>query len=150
MNGQIEMVVVFDCVGFDVIDVYMSDIIVGCVLLAFSFLVWLKLRKQKAFDSQRINIRVVVPGTDKYIALCSKPERKHLPRAEVLGLIGLIPRHSKENYKIAYLNTQTFFQHLAEVQDEGDNSLLSIECTKQELLQFNLEKVRAQCEYSGF
>jgi hypothetical protein len=118
-------------------------IVLSAISMAFSFLVWLKLRKQKAFDSQRINIRVVVPGTDKYIALWSKPERKHLTRAEVLGLIGLIPRHSKENYKIAYLNTLDFFQHLADVQDDGDNNLLSIECTEQELLQFNLDKARA-------
>ncbi len=125
-------------------------IVISAISMVFSFVVWLVLRKQKAFDSQRIQIRVVVPDTDKYITLWSKPERKHLTRAEVLGLIGLIPRHSKENYKIVYLNTQTFFQHLAEVQDNAENNLLSIECTEQELQQFNLDKVKNQCEYSGF
>ncbi len=124
-------------------------IVISAFSMVFSFLVWLKLRKQKAFDSQRIQIRVVVPGSDKYIALWSKPERKHLTRAEVLGLIGLIPRNSKENYKLAYLNARAFFQQLAEVQDNADNSLLLIECTEAELQQFNLDKVKKQCEYSG-
>lgn len=33
VNGQIEMVNVFECVGFCVFDVYMSDLIEGCVVL---------------------------------------------------------------------------------------------------------------------
>ncbi len=124
-------------------------IVLSAFSMGFSFLVWLKLRKQKAFDNQRIQIRIVVPDTDKYIALWSKPERKHLTRAEVLGLIGLIPRSSEQKYKIAFLNTQSFFQHLAKVQDNKDINLLSIECTEQELQQFNLDEVKNQCEYFG-
>ena len=125
-------------------------IVISAGSMLFSVLVWIKLRKQKAFDSQRIQIKIIVPGTEKYIALWSRPERKHLTRAEVLGLIGSIPRKSSANYKIAFLNTRDFFQRLAEVQDNKDSSILFIECSEQELQQFDLAKVKQQCEYAGW
>ncbi len=133
---------------FDFLDKF--TIFVSSISMIFSLLVWIKLQEQKKFDNQRIQIKIVVPETEKYIALWHKPERKHLTRAEVLGLIALIPRTSHEHYKIAFLNTQAFFQHLAKVQDEGNNTVLSIECTEAELQQFNLQQVREQCEYFGF
>lgn len=123
-------------------------IVISAVSMLFSFLVWLKIRKQIAIDSQRIQIKIVVPGTGISFRLWSQPERRHLTRAEVLGLIGLIPRNCPENFKIAFLNTPQFFYNLAQVQDNNETTL-RIECTKQELQQFDLEKIKSQSECTG-
>lgn len=61
--------------------------------------------------------------------------RKHITRSEVLGILGVVQKNSKERYNIAYLSQTRFFDDLYEIQI-GKSDKLVIEITDEELEQF--------------
>jgi hypothetical protein len=63
--------------------------------------------------------------------------RKHVTRSEVLGILGVLQKNSKERYNIAYLSKTRFFNDLYGVQI-GENDTLVIEVTDEELEQFTI------------
>lgn len=111
--------------------------------------VWFKLQLQKDFNRQRIVISLVIPGTEKKITLPCRIERKHLTRAEVMGVLGVLPMEGKR-YDIQFFNTVEFYARLENAQDLSEQTELLIECTEQELEQFNLEKMKISCTVVGF
>lgn len=63
--------------------------------------------------------------------------RKHITRSEVLGILGVVQKNSKERYNIAYLSQTRFFNDLYEIQIGKSNKLV-IEITDEELEQFDV------------
>ncbi|MDK9694593.1 MAG: hypothetical protein OEL19_10180 [Sulfurimonas sp.] len=63
--------------------------------------------------------------------------RKHITRSEVLGILGVVQKNSKERYNIAYLSQARFFDDLYEIQI-GKSDKLVIEITDEELEQFGV------------
>jgi hypothetical protein len=63
--------------------------------------------------------------------------RKHITRSEVLGILGVVQKNSKERYNIAYLSQTRFFDDLYEIQI-GKSDKLVIEITDEELEQFDI------------
>lgn len=63
--------------------------------------------------------------------------RKHVSRSEIMGLLGVYQKDSKERFKIAYLSKRAFFENLYAVQD-GKSDELIIELTPKELEQFEI------------
>ena len=63
--------------------------------------------------------------------------RKHITRSEVLGILGVVQKNSKERYNIAYLSQTRFFDDLYEIQI-GKSDKLVIEITDEELEQFDV------------
>lgn len=65
--------------------------------------------------------------------------RKHITRSEVLGILGVVQKNSKERYNIAYLSQTRFFDDLYEIQI-GKSDKLIMEITDEELEQFDITK----------
>ncbi len=61
--------------------------------------------------------------------------RKHITRSEILGILGIFQKNSKDRYNIDYLSTQKFFDDLYELQ-RGKTDRLVILLTDKELEQF--------------
>lgn len=113
--------------------------------------VWFKLQLQKEFNQQRIVISLVIPGSEKKITLPCRIERKHLTRAEVMGVLGVLPMVEEgKRYDIQFFNSVEFYARLENAQDLAEQTELLIECTEQELEQFNLEKMKISCTVVGF
>ncbi|OHE05242.1 hypothetical protein [Sulfurimonas sp. RIFOXYB12_FULL_35_9] len=65
--------------------------------------------------------------------------RKHITRSEVLGILGVVQKNSKERYNIAYLSQTRFFNDLYDIQTSKSDKLV-IEITDEELEQFDITK----------
>lgn len=64
--------------------------------------------------------------------------RKHITRSEILGMLGVIQKNSKERYNIEYLSEAKFFENLYRIQ-KGASQKLIIEVSADELLQFSIK-----------
>lgn len=95
-------------------------------------------RKEKR-DNALIDIRLYCPEPDTMITLQGQIRRKNLTRAEVQGLIGILPMQEKgKRYELQALNQKAFFDALEEAQVNADIHELVMSCTAQELEQFDL------------
>jgi hypothetical protein len=119
--------------------------VVSLVSMAFSVAIWFKLRNQRTFDEQRIDIRLVIPNTDKWVSLPGKIERKHLTRAEVQGVLGATVIENLR-YTIQFIKTAEFYARLENAQDLADQTELLIDCSQEEIEQFDLRN----CTVNGF
>lgn len=124
--------------------------IVGLISTAVSIAIWFRLQLQREFDEQRIVISLVIPNTDKKITLPCRVERKHLTRAEVQGVLGTIPLVDKPRYDIRFFNSVEFYSRLEDAQDLPEQIELLIDCSLEEIPQFNLDKMRESCTVIGF
>lgn len=125
--------------------------ITGLMSTVVSIAIWLKLQLQRRFDEQRIVISLVIPDTDKRITLPCRVERKHLTRAEVQGILGTIPMVVENSrYSIKFFNSREFYACLEDAQDLKDQNELLINCTLDEIKQFDLNKVKENCTVVGF
>jgi len=110
-----------------------------------SVVIWRNLRKDKNFNEQRISIRLKF--TQMVITLPFAIERKNLARSELLGLLGMLPmKRDGARYSLAFTNTREFFDLLKAAQDEKDVHSIEIQCTDKELEQFDVPKMRQQCD----
>lgn len=98
-------------------------------------------RKEKR-DNALIDIRLYCPDPETTITLQGQIRRKNLTRAEVQGLLGILPMKNKgQRYQLQALNQAAFFDKLEEAQVNGEVHELVIECTSEELEQFDLRSV---------
>lgn len=67
--------------------------------------------------------------------------RRHITRSEILGMLGVIQKNSKERYNIDYLSDARFFEDLYAVQ-KGKLNKLVIDVTGDEIEQFNVKGVQ--------
>jgi hypothetical protein len=98
-------------------------------------------RKEKR-DNALIDIRLHCPDPETTITLQGQIRRKNLTRAEVQGLLGILPMKAKgQRYQLQALNQAAFFDKLEDAQINGKVHELIVECTPEELGQFDLRSL---------
>jgi hypothetical protein len=134
---------------WDVLD--KIGIAAGIVALMVSISIRIYLWRKEQRDNDLIDIRLQCLEPEVLITLQGQIRRKNLTRAEVQGLLGILPMKEKgKRYDLPYLNQKAFFDALEEAQVSGDVRELSIKCSPNELKQFDLRKLQEVCEVSGY
>ena len=111
----------------------------GAVL---SLLIWLRLKREEKFNEQQIKILLTMPSES--FKLPYEIERKHLTSSDLQGLLVILPRNTVQ-YQLSFLNTPDFFVKLKAAQNDKDTTSIKIICYKNEVAQFDLDKIRQQC-----
>lgn len=121
---------------WDVLD--KIGIAAGIVALMVSISIRIYLWRKEQRDNDLIDIRLQCLEPEVLITLQGQIRRKNLTRAEVQGLLGILPMKEKgKRYDLPYLNQKAFFDALEEAQVSGDVHELVIRCTAPELEQFD-------------
>ena len=126
-------------------------IVASTLAFIFSFINYFTNRNKKKFDEQRIEIQLVVKDKEKNIVLLDHPKRQNLTRAEVQGLLSLLP--TKENigqfhYKIDSICSDEFFKRLKKVQENSEETILCIDIKESELKDIDFNKLIKRYETS--
>ena len=117
--------------------------IVGILGAIFAVGAWWQAKAVKATleaEKTRMNRKIKITlyhGNDK-IELPEQLRRSEFTRQEVLGRIGMVPRRSKDSFKIKYTNEAEFFEQLHTVMDGNDDAILTIPLTSEEYHQFDV------------
>lgn len=131
---------------------YFDKIGIAAALLAmlFSILVWLNQKRKEQRDNDLIYIRLQCAKPEVTITLQGQIRRKNLTRAEVQGLLGIIPmQKAGGRYSLSALTQKVFFDELEEAQVNQKINQVMIPCSEQELMQFDHDKIREVCEIEG-
>lgn len=117
---------------------------IGIVAAVASIFVSLSIRaylwRKEKRDNALLDIRLHCPEPDTTITLQGQIRRKNLTRAEVQGLLGILPMKEKgKRYELQALNQKAFFDVLEDAQVNGEVHELVIECSAKELEQFSIE-----------
>ena len=102
-----------------------------------------KLRRETKRQWQKENeqIRVILRSKTREITLPVELQRGGLTRAELLGLIGMLPMQDKgKRFELCFLHTHEFSQRLAMVRNSDVDFEFIVQCSEEELDQFNCEK----------
>lgn len=127
---------------WDVLD--KIGIAAGIVALMVSISIRIYLWRKEQRDNDLIDIRLQCLEPEVLITLQGQIRRKNLTRAEVQGLLGILPMKEKgKRYDLPYLNQKAFFDALEEAQVNGDVHELVIRCTASELEQFDLPRLES-------
>lgn len=111
----------------------------GIISLMVSISIRMYLWRKEKQDNALIDIRLHCPEPETTITLQGQIRRKNLTRAEVQGLLGILPMKEKgKRYELQALNQKAFFDALEEAQVNTNIYELVIACTDQELAQFEL------------
>jgi hypothetical protein len=82
---------------------------------------------------EELDVRVELPAIS----------RGDLTRAELLGLIGMIPlKNPTERFAIAYTSSTKFFSALKTAKQSDGAASLEVSCEQEEIERFNLDKWR--------
>lgn len=110
-----------------------------------------KLRQQQKREQQRLEDRIKIIltcGGQQSLELPWSIRRRNLTRAEVLGLIGMLPIKPKTGeegkqprFKLEYLGTKAFMDQLDEVATGERGGALLISCTPEDIAQFDLTRI---------
>ena len=102
-----------------------------------------KLRREtkRQWQKESEQICVILRGSSQEIKLAVELQRGNLTRAELLGLIGLLPMKEKGNrFQIDFLSTHKFSQRLAHVRNSDIAFEFVVDCDDDELEQFKCPK----------
>ncbi len=110
--------------------------------LLVSSIIWLWLKYRSRVDNQQINIHLKADSGEEY-NLFARIRRKNLTRSEVQGLLGVIPMRedNRSRYDPSPIAKADFFRSLEKAQS-GKSNTLTINCTSEELNQFDLSKLQ--------
>lgn len=130
--------------------------LLGLVSAFFSFIVWLYLKRQEKHQNKLISIKVAVEGTAAKVQLPGKIRRKNLTRAEVLGMLGMLPMNQdkvsnagKPRFELDYLNDEQFFQVLEQAQVDPKVEEIEIRFSPREIRQYDKMKLTDICKVEG-
>ncbi len=101
-----------------------------------------KLRRETKRHWQKENeqIRVILRSPTREITLPVELQRGGLTRAELLGLIGMLPMQEKgKRFELCFLHTHEFSQRLAMVRNSDVDFEFVVQCSEEELEQFKCE-----------
>lgn len=133
---------------WDILD--KATIIIAIFSLLVSFSIRLYLRRKEKHDNALIDLKLRCDEANVTIILQGQIRRKNLTRAEVQGLLGILPMLEKgKRYELQDLNRKGFFDQLEDVQVNYSATQLVVKCTLDELKQFDLAKVKELCEVEG-
>lgn len=120
------------------------------IAMTFSILVWLNQKRKERRDNALIYIRLRCNEPLVTITLQGQIRRKDLTRAEVLGLLGMLPMKEKgKRYELGELNRRVFFDEMEDAQINKAMNEVVIPCSAAELLQFDQTKLLEVCEVDG-
>ena len=109
------------------------------ITMVFSILIWLSQKRREKREYALLDIYLHCPETKQSIKLPGQIRRKNLTRAEVQGLLGILPMRIKNNrYSLPSLNKVTFFETLEDAQINSQTQILIINCSQNELEQFDV------------
>lgn len=122
---------------WDILDKIGIFAAVASIFVSLSIKAYLWRKEQQ--DNALIDIRLHCPEPETNITLQGQIRRKNLTRAEVQGLLGILPMKDKgKRYTLPALNQRAFFEALEQAQVDSKVSELVIECTAEDLAQFDL------------
>lgn len=126
---------------WDIIDKLATIIgLISVIIAAWS--AW-KLRSETRRQWQKENeqICVILRNSQEEIKLAVELQRGSLTRAELLGLLGMLPMQEKgKRFQIDFLSTHEFSQQLARVRNSDTEFEFIIQCEYDELDQFKCNK----------
>lgn len=108
----------------------------------FSFLSFIEDRYERKRLNEQITVRFHNLGSDEPEDDYASPfslRRGNCTRAELLGYIGMIPKHEKgQRFDIRWVSTRKFFNALEDIQ-EGSEDHIDIYCTAEEFAKFDFD-----------
>lgn len=110
------------------------------ITIVFAFFTMLAVFYNYYRQNQKIQIYFLIDGKEIFLENISII-RKHITRSEILGMLGVIQKNSKERYNIEYLGETKFFEDLYAIQ-KGSSHKLVIEISEDELKQFNIKNYK--------
>lgn len=129
---------------WDVLD--KAGIAIGIFGLLVSLSIRLYLRRKERRDNDLIHIRLKVEEPAMLLTLNGQIRRKNLTRAEVLGLLGMLPMwETGKRYELAALNREVFFAELEEAQVQAGIDEVVIPCSAAEVMQFDEQRLADVC-----
>lgn len=103
------------------------------------------LKKEEGRKNEKINV-ILINGKNEHILPTMR--RQDVTRSEIQGRLGVIPMKVKGNrYSIEFTNSPEFYQQIDLVSagsNELGNSDLIINCTNEELAQFNFDQPKIE------
>lgn len=126
---------------WDLID--KSATIVGLIsAIIAAWQAWnLRRETQRKWQKDNEQICVKLRDESREIKLAIELQRGNLNRAELLGLIGMLPMNEKgKRFEIAFLNTHGFSESLKEIRNSDDKFDFIVQCTPAELDDFKYPK----------
>ena len=129
---------------WDVLDKF--GIVIGLLTGVVSIMIWLYLLRKEKKDNDLIAISLVVPALEFKATLPGKIRRKNLTRAELQGLLGMLPmQKAGSRYQLDVLNDPVFFARLEQAQVDRDIKEVEIVCEPSDLEQFNRDRLATVC-----
>lgn len=113
------------------------------ITIVFAFVTMIGVIYNHFRQNQKIQIYFLLDGKEEIFLENISIIRKHITRSEILGMLGVIQKNSKERYNIEYLSEAKFFEDLYNIQKGGSQKLL-IEVSADELEQFNIKNYEAR------
>lgn len=114
------------------------------ITIVFGFVTMLAVFYNQYRQNQKIQIYFLLDGKEIFLDNISII-RKHITRSEILGMLGVIQKNSKERYNIDYLSESKFFEDLYEIQRGGSQKLV-IKVSADEFEQFDIKNYGATAE----
>lgn len=123
---------------WDILDKIGIFAAVASIFVSLSIRVYLWRKEKK--DNALIDIRLHCNEPETTITLQGQIRRKNLTRAEVQGLLGILPMKEKgKRYELQALNQKAFFDALEDAQVNPAIYELIIYCNQTEMTQFDLK-----------
>ncbi|PWQ99321.1 hypothetical protein [Leucothrix arctica] len=124
-------------------------IIIGLITGVITMLIWLHLKWREKKDNDLIAVNLLDLSVGYKATLPCKIRRKNLTRAELQGLLGMLPMNEKgKRYELDGLNHVDFFSSLEKAQVSRDIYEVNILCTNDDLMQFDKARLETFCEIS--
>lgn len=124
-----------------------SGILVGLLTGLVTIMIWWHLLRKERRDNHLIAISLTVPELGFKATLPGKIRRKNLTRAELQGMLGMLPmRETGKRYQLASLNDPAFFDELEQAQIDRDIHEVAIVCDPDDLRQFDTNRLAQICE----
>lgn len=121
--------------------------VLGVVTGFITVFIWFYLIMRDNKYNKLIAINLFVPETGFKATLPGKIRRKNLTRAELQGLLGMLPmKVAKDRYVLGVLNTSDFFEVLEQAQVCREVDEINIICEEHEIAQFDSERLKEVCK----
>ncbi|HPE60797.1 MAG: CRISPR-associated protein Csx16 [Thiothrix sp.] len=109
------------------------------VAMVFSILVWLHQKRRERCENALVTVKLYCAEYGQSYVLPSPIRRKDLTRAEILGLLGMLPmRDNGQRYNLSGVSSQPFLAALENAQVDSRVGEVRVPCSMKELEQFDL------------
>ena len=121
-------------------------ILLGLVTGIVTLMIWVYLLRKEKKDNDLISISLEVCQKEYRATLPGKIRRKNLTRAELQGMLGMLPMNeSGKRYQLATLNAPEFFEALEKAQVDREIGEVVVSCSDEEFGQFDGKLIEEVC-----